>query len=172
MDCFSSADARLGGVNPLADWLFVILWLVGLVGTFIPILPATLIILGAALLHELLVGFSELSRGVWIGLVLLTALVFLVDNLAGLVGARRYGASRAGVWGAFIGGLLGIFIVPPLGLFVMPFVGAWVGEVLVGRPAEVALKAAWGTVVGMFAGMLGKFLIHLAMGILVLRVIF
>ncbi|WP_276955975.1 DUF456 domain-containing protein [Allomeiothermus silvanus] len=159
-------------MNPLADWLFVVLWLVGVLGTFIPILPATLIILGAAFLHELLVRFSELSREVWIGLVVLTALVFLVDNLAGLLGARRYGASRAGIWGAFIGGLLGIFILPPLGLFVMPFVGAWVGEVVAGRPAEVALKAAWGTVVGMFAGMLGKFLIHVAMGILVLRAIF
>jgi len=172
MNGFSSGDARLGGVNPLADWLFVVLWLVGVLGTFIPILPATLIILGAALLHELLVGFSELSRGVWIGLVGLTALVFLVDNLAGLLGARRYGASRAGVWGAFFGGLLGIFILPPLGLFVMPFVGAWVGEVVAGRPMEAALQAAWGTVVGMFAGMLGKFLIHVAMGILVLRAIF
>ncbi|MER3479545.1 MAG: DUF456 domain-containing protein [Meiothermus sp.] len=159
-------------MNPLADWLFVVLWLVGLLGTFVPILPATLIILGAALLHELLVGFSELSRGAWIGLVGLTALVFLVDNLAGLVGARRYGASRGGVWGAFVGGLLGIFIVPPLGLFAMPFVGAWVGEVVTGRSASAALNAAWGTVVGMFAGMLGKFLIHLAMGILVLRAIF
>ncbi|MCL6525420.1 MAG: DUF456 family protein, partial [Thermaceae bacterium] len=99
-------------MNALADGLFVLLWLVGLIGTFVPFLPATLIILGAALIHELLVGFSQIPQWLWITLLLLTALVWLVDNTAGLIGAKRYGASRAGVWGSFLGGIAGIFVLP------------------------------------------------------------
>lgn len=162
----------MGLVNVFADWLFVLVWVVGLVGTFVPVLPATLIILAGALLHELLVGFSELSRPTWIWLALITLAVFAVDNLAGLIGARRYGAGRAGVWGAFIGGILGLFVLPPLGVFVMPLVGAFVAESLGGKSADAALRAAWGTFVGMLGGMAGKFLLHLMMGILVLRAIF
>jgi hypothetical protein len=159
-------------MNTAADWLFIILWLVGLVGTFVPVMPATLIILGGALLHELLLRFSEIPRGVWIWLVLLTVLVLVVDNLASVIGAKRYGAGSAGIWGSVIGGIAGLFILPPIGLFVLPFVGAFAAEIITGKTTDGALRAAWGTVVGMLGGMVGKFLIHLAMGIMVWRVIF
>lgn len=159
-------------MNALADWLFVLLWLVGLVGTFVPFLPATLIILGAALVHELLVGFSEIPQWLWVTLVLLTGLVWVVDNTAGLIGAKRYGASREGVWGSFLGGIVGIFVLPPLGVFFLPFVGAFAGELVAGKRSDAALRGAWGTVVGMLGGMAGKFLIHLAMGLLTLRAVF
>lgn len=159
-------------MNAVADWLFVMVWLVGLLGTFVPVLPATLIILAGVLVHELLVRFGEVPQAIWITLVLLTALVFVVDNAAGLIGAKRYGASRTGVWGSFIGGIAGIFVFPPFGVFVLPLVGAWVGEMISGKSQDAALKGAWGVVVGMLGGMVGKFLIHLIMGILVIRVIF
>ncbi|MER3482012.1 MAG: DUF456 domain-containing protein, partial [Meiothermus sp.] len=58
-------------MNALADWLFVLIWLVGLVGTFVPFLPATLIILGGVLIHELLMRFSEVPQWLWVILVLL-----------------------------------------------------------------------------------------------------
>lgn len=159
-------------MNTFADWLFVVVWLVGLGCTFIPVVPATLVILGGVLLHEAIVRFSEISQVIWIALVALTALVFVVDNAAGLLGAKRYGASRQGVWGSFIGGILGIFVLPPLGIFLMPVIGAFAGELVAGKTQDQALRGAWGTVVGMVSGMAGKFLIHLAMGILVIREIF
>ncbi|MBF6594952.1 MAG: DUF456 family protein [Thermaceae bacterium] len=159
-------------MNTVADWIFVLIWLVGLVGTFVPFLPATIIILAGALVHELLVGFSQIPQWLWVVLVLLTALVWVVDNTAGLIGAKRYGASREGVWGSFIGGMAGIFILPPLGVFIMPFVGAFAGELVAGKTADAALRGAWGTVVGMLGGMAGKFLIHLVMGILVIQAVF
>ncbi|GIW32037.1 MAG: hypothetical protein KatS3mg071_2211 [Meiothermus sp.] len=159
-------------MNALADWLFVGVWLVALVATFIPVIPAGFVIVGAALLHQLLVGFAEIGLPIWIVLALLTLLSSLVDNIAGAIGARRYGGSRQGVWGAFIGGLLGIFVLPPLGLFLMPFVGAYVGELVAGRSTQEALRGAWGAVVGLLGGLAGKFLIHLLMGILVIQAIF
>ncbi len=159
-------------MNAFADWLFVVVWLVALIATFIPVVPAGFVIVGTALLHELLVGFSEISLPVWIALAILTVLSSLVDNIAGALGAKHFGGSRQGVWGAFIGGIMGIFVLPPLGLFLMPLVGAYVGELVAGRSAEAALRGAWGGVVGLLGGLAGKFLIHLLMGVLVIQAIF
>jgi uncharacterized protein YqgC (DUF456 family) len=158
-------------VEAFADWLFVVLWLLGVVLTFVPFVPATLVILLAAFLHELLVGFRELSLGSWFLLGLLALLAMVLDNLAALLGARRYGAGRAGLWGAFLGGLLGLFL-GVFGVLFLPFLLAWLFEYLSGRKPEEALRAAWGTLVGLMGGVVAKVLVHLAMGLLVVRAIF
>jgi uncharacterized protein YqgC (DUF456 family) len=158
-------------VEAFADWLFVVLWLLGVVLTFVPFVPATLVILLAAFLHELLVGFRELSLGAWLLLGLLALLAMVLDNLAALLGARRYGAGRAGLWGAFLGGLLGLFL-GVFGVLFLPFLLAWLFEYLSGRKPEEALRAAWGTLVGLMGGVVAKVLVHLAMGLLVVRAIF
>jgi uncharacterized protein YqgC (DUF456 family) len=158
-------------VEAFADWLFVVLWLLGVVLTFVPFVPATLVILLATFLHELLVGFRELSLGSWFLLGLLALLAMVLDNLAALLGARRYGAGRAGLWGAFLGGLLGLFL-GVFGVLFLPFLLAWLFEYLSGRKPEEALRAAWGTLVGLMGGVVAKVLVHLAMGLLVVRAIF
>ncbi|MDM7324240.1 MAG: DUF456 family protein, partial [Thermus sp.] len=131
-------------MDAFADWLFVALWGIGVALTLVPFLPATLLILAAALLHEALVGFQELSLGVWLALGILALLAMTLDNVATLLGARRYGAGRAGLWGAFLGGILGLFL-GVLGVLILPFLLAWLFEYLWGRRPEEALKAAWGT---------------------------
>ncbi|WP_022798378.1 DUF456 family protein [Thermus islandicus] len=154
-----------------ADWLFVVLWALGVALTFVPLVPATLVILLGAFLHELLLGFRELSLGSWLLLGALALLALLLDNLAALVGARRYGASRAGLWGAFLGGILGLSL-GVVGVLLLPFLLAWLFEYLSGRRAEEALRAAWGTLVGLLGGVVAKVLVHLAMGLVVVRAIF
>lgn len=158
-------------MEAFADWLFVVLWLLGVLLTFVPFVPATLVILLAAFLHELLVGFRELSLGAWLLLGVLALLAMVLDNLAALLGARRYGAGRAGLWGAFLGGLLGLFL-GVFGVLFLPFLLAWLFEYLSGRKPEEALRAAWGTLVGLMGGVVAKVLVHLAMGLLVVRAIF
>ncbi|MFZ8813792.1 MAG: DUF456 domain-containing protein [Thermus aquaticus] len=158
-------------MEAFADWLFVVLWLLGVVLTFVPFVPATLVILLAAFLHELLVGFRELSLGAWLLLGVLALWAMVLDNLAALLGARRYGAGRAGLWGAFLGGLLGLFL-GVFGVLFLPFLLAWLFEYLSGRKPEEALRAAWGTLVGLMGGVVAKVLVHLAIGLLVVRAIF
>jgi uncharacterized protein YqgC (DUF456 family) len=157
-------------VEAFADWLFVVLWLLGVVLTFVPFVPATLVILLAAFLHELLVGFRELSLGSWFLLGLLALLAMVLDNLAALWG--RGGTERGGRGsGGFSGGASGPFpgrLWGPLS----PFLLAWLFEYLSGRKPEEALRAAWGTLVGLMGGVVAKVLVHLAMGLLVVRAIF
>ena len=72
---------------PLA--LFVILWLAALVATFVPVIPATLIIWLAALLYAALTGFQPLTWSYLIALAALAGVAFLIDNIAAAWGTRE-----------------------------------------------------------------------------------
>ncbi len=159
-------------MNLVADWLFVLLWLGALMLTFVPMVPATLVIWGAALLHEALVGFSELSAADWAWLIGLGVLAMTLDNVAAAFGAKRYGAGRAGIWGAVIGALVGALTLGPAGVLVGPFLGALAAELLSGKGGREALRAAWGSLLGVLGGVLVKLAIHVAMGWMVIQRIF
>ena len=152
--------------------LFILLWLGALITTFVPIVPATLIIWGAALLHALLTGFQPLTWGYLLALGILAATAMLVDNLAAAWGAKKFGGSSYAAWGALIGGLVGIFL-GPLGFLIAPFLGAVLLEVLLAKKSWLeAGKSGIGTLLGILGGVGAKLIIHLGMGILVFTQIF
>jgi uncharacterized protein len=144
---------------------FLVFWLIGIVGTFIPVIPATLIIFVGSVIATLWDGFQ-----LWpdlpflLSFLALTILISLVDNFASAWGARRFGGSRQAGWGALIGGLVGIFI--PFGLIVGPLAGALIAELVwVRKPPLEALRAAWGTLIGLITGIVAKLVLHLLIGL-------
>ena len=145
--------------------VFLLCWLVGLVGTFIPVFPATLIIFVGSVIATLMDGFQPwLDLPFLISFAALTVFISLIDNFASAWGARRYGGSRQAGWGALVGGLLGIFI--PFGLIVGPLSGALLAELLiVKKPFVGALWAAWGTLIGLLTGIAAKLVLHLLIGL-------
>lgn len=149
--------------------VFVILWLGGVAATFFPVVPATIIIWTAALLHALLTGFQPLDRTFLIGLALVGSSAFVIDNLAAAWGARKFGGSSAAGWGALLGGIAGIFVLPPFGFLICPVIGAVLLEMLISKKSfEEAIKSGIGTLVGMLGGIGLKLLVHLGMGIMVI----
>lgn len=151
----------------MATALFVVFWVAGLVGTFVPVLPAAPLILVGALLAAWLTGFAGLSWP-WLALLLALGLAgMLLDNLAAAWGARRFGGSRSGLVGALAGGVLGVFFFP-LGLLLGPLLGALAGELLARRTLREASRSAGGAVLGLLAGTGAKLALHLGMGGLVL----
>ena len=141
----------------------LLLMAIGLVGTVLPVVPGSLIIFAAAVLHRAMLGPAR-SVG-WPSLVLLALLVlasYAIDFLGGWLGARRCGATRWGMLGAFFGAIVGVFFGLP-GLLLGPVIGALTGEVLGGKRLVDAGRAGWGALLGNLAGMLGKIAIALAM---------
>ena len=145
--------------------VFLVAWLVGMVGTFVPAVPATLIIFLGSLAATLLDGFQpaqDLPFLIFLGL--LTLLIMSIDNVASAWGARKYGGSPQAMWGALIGGLALMFV--PMGLFLGPLLGALLAELLVvRRPLDQALRSAWGTLVGLLAGIAAKLVLHFMIGL-------
>lgn len=145
-------------------WFAVILVMaIGLIGTVLPIIPGTTIILVGAVVHRLLLG-ADKGMAWWgiAGLVLLTLLSYALDFASSYFGAKYFGASRWGVAGAVIGGIIGIFTGFVTLLF-LPIAGAIIGEIVAGKRLINAGKAGWGTLLGTLAGMIGKLAIGLAM---------
>ena len=106
-------------------WLFtIVLFAVGLIGTMLPVIPGTTIILGAAVIHRMMLG-PEKSIG-WRSvtvLVLLTLATYALDFLSGYFGAKYFGATRWATFGAISGALVGLFF-GIIGLFVGLMAGA------------------------------------------------
>jgi uncharacterized protein YqgC (DUF456 family) len=145
-------------------WLVaIILMAVGLIGTVLPVVPGTVIILAAAMIHQMMLG-TEKSLGWWniAALVLLTVLSYGLELAGGYFGAKKFGASKWGAFGAMLGAMIGLFF-GIIGLFIGPIVGAITGEFIAGKRMVDAGKAGWGTLLGNVAGMVGKLAIGLVM---------
>ncbi len=134
--------------------LGIILLLGGLVGCILPVLPGPPIsFVGLLLLWWARDGQAD-SFG-WITLAVLgvlTIVVTVIDLVVPVWGAKRYGASKSGIWLSVLGMLVGMVVFPPFGMLIGAFVGALAGELLVGKTEGEATKAAWGVFVGTMAG--------------------
>src|SRR5207244_11616797 len=93
-------------------WLFaIVLMALGLIGTVIPIVPGTTIILAAAVVHRVALGADRsLGMSALIAMLALTLLTYAIDAAAGYMGAKRFGASKWGLIGGGAGGVVGLFV--------------------------------------------------------------
>ena len=145
-------------------WLLaIVLFAVGLIGTVIPIIPGTTIILAAAVIHRMALGPQKSVAWGTIGiLVLLTLASYALDFLGSYFGAKYFGATKWGTFGAIIGALIGFFF-GIIGLFVGPVIGAITGEFIARKKAIDAGRAGWGSLLGNIGGMIGKLVTALTM---------
>jgi uncharacterized protein YqgC (DUF456 family) len=127
-----------------------LIFLIGLAGSLLPVVPGSFIVWLGVLVHRLWMGAeASVSWQIVIITGVLTLLGLLADFVMGVWGARRFGASWKGAVGAFVGAFVGFFIPPPLfWLIVGPIVGAIIGELAAGRSFRDGGKAGIGTVVG------------------------
>lgn len=145
---------------PAVWWtLTLVLMLAGLVGTVVPLLPGTTIILAAAVLHHFMLGEAQ-SVGWWTlgALVVLTLISYVVELISGSLGAKKFGATRWGAIGGIVGAIVGLFF-GIIGIFVGPLVGVLAGELIGGKGLLPAGKSTWGTFLGTTAGMVAKLMI-------------
>ncbi|MDD2388153.1 MAG: DUF456 domain-containing protein [Desulfobacterales bacterium] len=126
----------------------LLLSVIGLLGCIFPVIPGPLLSFSALCMvyvsnsQELLsIPFISVMGG-------LMLLVSLLDFVIPVAAAKRYGASRPGLWGSVIGMLLGMFMFPPLGVFIGALAGAVAGELINGKMIKQALGAGWGIFIG------------------------
>jgi uncharacterized protein YqgC (DUF456 family) len=150
-------------------WLTaIVLMAVGLIGSVVPVIPGTTIILAAAIIHRLALGPDQsLGWTALICLLLLTFVTYAIDAAAGYVGAWKFGATKWGLVSGAIGALVGL-LFGLVGLFVGPVIGAIAGEIIAGKRLMKAGRAGWGTFVGSLAAMVAKLFMGLIMVVIFL----
>lgn len=142
----------------IISFLLVIL---GIVGSFIPIIPSPISgWLGLLILHQ--ASFLE-AQYYFLAITFAIAIsVFILDYFIPSIGAKKFGGSNAGVIGSTIGLVIGIFLFGPIGILFGSFFGALIGELTVNiNNMRIALLAAIGTLIGYLGGVLLKLFVSL-----------
>ncbi|OUM95272.1 MAG: hypothetical protein A9Z00_07810 [Thermobacillus sp. ZCTH02-B1] len=153
----------------IVAWIIVILlFAVGMAGAVFPVLPGALAIYAAFFVYGFLVSFEPFGWLFWTIQTLIVAALFLADYAVNAWGVRKYGGSRASVIGSTIGVIVGPFVIPAFGLVIGPFLGAVIGELIAGSDPNRAVKAGWGSLVGLFANTVVKIVLQAVMILLFL----
>lgn len=128
--------------------------LIGIIGCIVPGLPGTPIAYAGMWIAQATerVDFTWQTLLIW-GIV--TIVVSVLDYVIPAWGTKRYGGTRWGVWGSTIGVFVGLFF-GAAGVILGPLVGAIIGELMSGQEFSKALKAGWGSFVGIFFGTIIK----------------
>ena len=136
---------------------------VGLAGIVLPIIPSTPVIWFGTFLYAFFDGFHRIT---WLLLLIFAALTvfsLVLDYFGGIIGARKFGATKWGIIGSLIGGIAGFFVGGLFGLILGPFFGAVLFEILFGKNFKSALKSGVGTIVGFLGGAIAKLVISVIM---------
>ena len=142
--------------------LSIALIVVGVAGTVLPALPGTLFVLGGIVLAAWIDDFTRVG---WVSVAVVTVLAVLawvLDYVAGLLGAKKAGASKLAIVGAVLGTVVGLFM-GLIGVFFMPLVGAAIGEYIAQKDHARAAHVGIATWLGIMAGMVAKVVIAFMM---------
>lgn len=138
--------------------LAAIFMLVGVLGSFLPILPGIpLSWVGLLILH--LASVVPLNYP-FLGITLLiTLIIFALQYAIPALGTKYFGGSKQGMWGATLGFFAGLFIPIPFAILIAPFVGAYLGEILNKSDSKTALRSASGSFIGLLASTFMEFVV-------------
>lgn len=128
--------------------------LIGLIGCIVPGLPGTPIAYIGLWIAQATekIHFSWQLLLIW-GIVVV--IISVLDYVVPAWGTKHYGGTKWGVWGSTIGVFVGLFF-GAMGVIFGPLVGAVIGELISGKQLNDALKAGWGSFVGILFGTILK----------------
>jgi uncharacterized protein YqgC (DUF456 family) len=138
-----------------------LLTLLGIAGSFLPVLPGPITgWAGLLLLH--------LTKAVpmdytFLGITLIISIIiWILDYIIPSMGTKKYGGTKYGAIGTTVGMIIGFFIPIPLGFVIGAFAGAFIGELIHDRnDTNKAVKGAVGSFLGFLASTTLKFMVSI-----------
>ncbi len=132
--------------------------LLGIIGSFLPILPGPLTSwIGLLIFH--LTDAVPMNWTFLIITLVFAIIIWLLDYVIPALGTKRFGGSKYGMIGTSIGLLVGLFSPIPGGIIIGPFVGALIGELINKSDSKTAVKAAFGSFLGFLTSTFIKFVV-------------
>ena len=145
--------------------------LLGLIGSFLPVLPGPLTSWVGLLIFHL----TDVVPMNWPFLVLtliVALLIWILDYIIPALGTKRFGGSKAGMVGTSIGLIVGLLSPVPGGIIIGPFIGALIGELINKSEFDKALKEAFGSFLGFLASTFIKFMVTaIFLGLFIVKVL-
>lgn len=123
----------------------ILLNLAGLAGCIFPGLPGPPFnFLGLVIVQWVITPFSQTTMVIF---GILTAFILVIDYMLPIWFAKKFGATRQGIWGSIIGMMVGFFFTP-VGMILGLLIGAIVGDMIAGRSTGQAAKSGIATFLG------------------------
>ncbi len=132
--------------------------LLGIVGSFLPVLPGPLTSWFGFLVLHFTEGI-ELSTTFLVVTLIVAIAIWILDYIIPAIGTKRFGGSKSGMIGTTLGLIVGLIAPIPFGIIIGPFVGAFIGEMMHQNETDKALKAAFGSFLGFIASTFLKFIV-------------
>lgn len=156
----------------LAWTIIIILFIVAFAGLVYPIIPSVLFIAAGFIVYGLFFSFEPFNWLFWTIQILFVILLFGADYISNMIGVKKYGGTKAGIWGSTIGILVGPFVIPVAGIILGPFLGAVIAELIVHRRnINEAIKVGFGSLIGFISSIFTKGIIQAVMIIYFLFVV-
>ena len=141
-------------------WLIMV---VGLIGTFVPLLPGPPIVWLGAFYYAWQTKYAEVGPVLLVLLASLAIAGSTSDIWASAIGARKGGASIWATVASIVGGTVGLFTLSIPGLFIGAIAGIALVEYQRHKSWNAVLKASGGYVVGYFISLVVQVLVCLLM---------
>ena len=141
---------------------------IGMLGTFLPVLPGLLLSICGLLIFKFGTENEMPMMYVWV-FALLTILSTVLNYVIPAKTNKKYGGTRYGSIGSFIGTTLGLFFIPiPLGFLIGMLLGVLVGELVHDiSDRKKAFNSMKGAFIGFIYGTGFSFMVGLAMFLVV-----
>ncbi|SEF48107.1 hypothetical protein SAMN05421847_0101 [Halpernia humi] len=149
--------------------LSIILLVIGILGTFLPVLPGLLLSLCGLLIYKFGTNSDLSILWIWI-FSILTIISTVLNYIIPAKTNKKYGGTRYGSIGSFVGTILGMIFIPiPFGFLIGMFAGVFLGELLHDfKDKKKAFNSMKGAFIGFLYGTGFNFLVGLAMLLVVI----
>jgi len=147
--------------------------LAGVVGTLMPLVPGSGLILVGAGIYAAMTGFEVLSGTDLVILAALSLTGGIGQYLIAGFGAKTLGSTRAGALGATVGFVVGLLLPIPGGIFIGTFGGAFLAEVVIAvKGVREGLKSGLGAALAAVVSLFFEFFVAIGMvGLILYRVL-
>ena len=137
-------------------------FLIGLSGIILPVLPGIFFIVLGIIIYAVATQFTVITGGVLTTYLIIGALAWGLEFLAGTIGSKLAGGSKLAAIMGVLGLLVGLSGNLP-GMLLGAFIGAFIGALIEGKSASLAAKVAGITLVSLAAGKAIQLVIALGM---------
>jgi len=131
------------------DFLLILLGIIlivsGVVGCFVPGLPGPPLSFGGLICLGIVIGSYTWEFYLLWGSV--SIIVLVLDYFIPVWFAKKFGATRTGIFGGILGMLVGLFFTP-IGMILGLILGSILGDMIAGKDFDKAIKSGLGGAIG------------------------